>query len=150
MRVEPGGEVEGRNIGEARLRQLEGSFLIELVRDETVRVAVSPSETLRGGDRLVFVGATNAIRELRRMPGLRLASDQVFKIDDAGGQRTLVEVVLSSYSPAVGRTLVQSAFRSHYNAAVIAIARRGARDRQRDVSGKGGSVRVDNGGRRKH
>src|SRR3546814_2893591 len=61
------------------------------------------------------------------MPGLRLASDQVFKIDDAGGQRTLVEVVLSSYSPAVGRTLVQSAFRSHYNAAVIAIARRGER-----------------------
>src|SRR3546814_2816282 len=102
--VEPGGEVEGRNIGEARLRQLEGSFLIELVRDETVRVAVSPSETLRGGDRLVFVGATNAIRELRRMPGLRLASDQVFKIDDAGGQRTLVEVVLSSYSPADRRS----------------------------------------------
>src|SRR3546814_11982037 len=61
------------------------------------------------------------------MPGLRLASDQVFKIDDAGGQRTLVEVVLSSYSPAVGRRLVQSAFRSHYNAAVIAIARRGER-----------------------
>src|SRR3546814_20023581 len=92
MLVEPGGVVEGRNIGEARLRQLEGSFLIELVRDETVRVAVSPSETLRGGDRLVFVGATNAIRELCRMPGLRLASDQVFKIDDAGGQRTLVEI----------------------------------------------------------
>lgn len=127
MLVEPGGDVEGRNIGEARLRQLEGSFLIELVRDETVRVAVSPSETLRGGDRLVFVGATNAIRELRRMSGLRPASDQVFKIDDAGGQRTLVEVVLSSYSPAVGRTLVQSTFRSHYNAAVIAIARHGER-----------------------
>src|SRR3546814_12521791 len=65
--VEPGGGVEGRNIGEARLRQLEGSFLIELVRDETVRVAVSPPETLRGVDRLVFGGATNAIRELRRI-----------------------------------------------------------------------------------
>lgn len=127
MLVEPEGEIAGRTIGQAGLRQLAGSFLIELVREETVRTAVPPSEVLRAGDRLVFVGAAGAVRELRRLPGLRPASDQVFKIDDAGGQRTLVEVVLSSYSPAVGRTMVQSAFRSHYNAAVIAIARGGER-----------------------
>jgi len=127
MLVEAGGAVAGKTIGEAHLRQLAGSFLIELVRDGDVRTAVPPTEVLRADDRLVFVGATNAVRELRRMPGLRPASDQVFKIDDAGGQRTLVEVVLSSYSPAVGRTLVQSGFRSQYNAAVIAVARRGER-----------------------
>lgn len=127
MLVEAGGPVAGHSIGEARLRQLAGSFLVELVRDGELHSAVPPTEVLRGGDRLVFVGATDAVRELRRVPGLRPASDQVFKIDDAGGQRTLVEVVLSSFSPAVGRTLVQSAFRSHYNAAVIAVARRGER-----------------------
>ena len=127
MLVEPAGHVAGLTIGEARLRQLGGSFLIELLRDDSVRTAVPPSEVLCGGDRLVFVGAGDAVRELRRVSGLRPASDQVFKIDDAGGQRTLVEVVLSTFSPAVGRTLVQSAFRSHYNAAVIAIARHGER-----------------------
>jgi len=127
MLVEEGGPVAGHSIGEARLRQLAGSFLVELVRDGELHSAVPPTEVLRGGDRLVFVGATDAVRELRRVPGLRPANDQVFKIDDAGGQRTLVEVVLSSFSPAVGRTLVQSAFRSHYNAAVIAVARRGER-----------------------
>ena len=127
MLVEEGGAVAGLSIGEAHLRQLAGSFLVELVRQGEVRSAVPPTEVLRGGDRLVFVGATDAVRELRRVPGLRPASDQVFKIDDAGGQRTLVEVVLSPFSPAVGRTLVQSAFRSHYNAAVIAVARRGER-----------------------
>ncbi|HET7655686.1 MAG TPA: SLC13 family permease [Luteimonas sp.] len=127
MLVEADGPVAGLSIGQARLRRLTGSFLVELVRGGEVRTAVSPTEVLRGGDRLVFVGATDAVRELRRVPGLRPASDQVFKIDDAGGQRTLVEVVLSPFSPAVGRTLVQSAFRSHYNAAVIAVARRGER-----------------------
>ncbi len=127
MLVEADGPVAGLSIGQARLRQLAGSFLVELVRGGEVRTAVPPTEVLRGGDRLVFVGATDAVRELRRVPGLRPASDQVFKIDDAGGQRTLVEVVLSPFSPAVGRTLVQSAFRSHYNAAVIAVARRGER-----------------------
>jgi di/tricarboxylate transporter len=127
MLVEAGGAIAGKSIGEAHLRQLAGSFLIELVRAGEVRTAVSPAEVLVAGDRLVFVGATDAVRELRRLPGLRPATDQVFKIDDAAGQRTLVEVVLSPFSPAVGRTLVQSGFRSHYNAAVIAVARRGER-----------------------
>lgn len=127
MLVAADGGIAGKSIGDARLRQLAGSFLIELVRDGEVRTAVAPTEVLRAGDRLVFVGASDAVRELRRVPGLRHAADQVFEIDSAGGQRTLVEVVLSQYSPAVGRNLVQSGFRSHYHAAVIAVARRGER-----------------------
>ncbi|MFC7301551.1 SLC13 family permease [Cognatiluteimonas weifangensis] len=127
MLVEAAGPVAGISIGQARLRRLAGSFLVELVRDGDVHVAVAPEVRLQGGDRLVFVGVTDAVRELRRLPGLRPATEQLFKIDDAGGQRTLVEVVLSPYSPAVGKTLVESAFRSRYNAAVIAVARRGER-----------------------
>lgn len=127
MLVEPGGAIANRTIGEARLRNLKGSYLLELVRDGSVHVAVGPEMKLRGDDRLVFVGATDAVRELRRIAGLRPATDQVFKIDGAKGRRTLVEVVLSKFSPAVGRTLVESEFRSHYNAAVIAVARHGQR-----------------------
>ena len=127
MLVEADGAVAGKTIGEARLRQLAGSFLVEVVREGEVHVAVAPGQLLCAGDRLVFIGATDAVRELRRVPGLRPATDQCFKIDDAGGQRTLVEVVLSAYSPAVGKSLVESTFRSRYNAAVIAVARRGTR-----------------------
>src|SRR5690606_38510433 len=127
MMVEADGPVDGKTIGDARLRQLEGSFLVELVRAGELHIAVAPGLQLSGGDRLVFIGATDAVRELRRVPGLRPATDQCFKIDDAGGQRKLVEVVMSAYSPAVGRTLVESTFRSRYNAAVIAVARRGTR-----------------------
>src|SRR3546814_20139374 len=81
---------------------------------------------LKGGDRLVCIGGTNAVAELRAIPGLRPATDQLFKLS-GNGERKLVEVVLSSFSPAVGRTLVQCAFRSRYNAAVLAISRRGQR-----------------------
>lgn len=135
MLVEAAGPMVGRTIGEARLRRLTGSYLVELVRDRQVHGAVAPDEMLRGGDRLVFVGVTDSIRELRRLPGLRPATGQLFKIDDAGGQRTLVEVVLSPYSPAIGKTLVDSSFRTRYNAAVIAVARRGER-----LHGKPGDV----------
>jgi di/tricarboxylate transporter len=127
MLVEESGKMAGMTIGQAGLRGLAGSYLVELLRNGELHAAVSPDEVLRGGDRLVFVGATDAVRELRRLSGLRPATEQLFKIDDAGGRRTLVEVVLSPYSPAIGKTLVEAAFRSRYNAAVIAVARHGTR-----------------------
>jgi len=132
MLVEPGGALCGRTIGQAGLRRLAGSYLVELAREAAVLVAVGPAQELRGGDRLVFVGVADAVGELRRVDGMRPATDQLFKID-AGqdGKRTLVELVLSPYSPAVGKTLVDSAFRSRYNAAVIAVGRRGQRLQQK-------------------
>ena len=135
MLVEPEGPIAGKTIHHAGLRHLAGSYLLELVRDERVHAAVAPDVRLEGGDRLVFVGASDAVRELRDVPGLRPATDQVFKLDGAGGQRTLAEVVLSRFSPAVGRTLVESAFRTRYNAAAVAISRHGQR-----LSGKLGEI----------
>jgi di/tricarboxylate transporter len=139
MLVEVGGMVAGRTVGEARLRGLAGSFLVEVVRDGEVHGAVAPELELLGGDHLVFVGATDAVRELCRVPGLSPATNQRFKIEHSG-QRTLVEVVLSAYSPAVGKTLVESGFRGRYNAAVIAVARRGTR-----LRGKLGEIRLEVG-----
>ena len=155
MLVESGGSIAGRTIGEAGLRRLSGSYLVELVRDGDVHAAVPPGEVLRGGDRLVFVGVTDAVRELRRVAGLRPATEQLFKLDGPGTQRTLVEVVLSPFSPAVGRTLVESAFRSRYNAAVIAVARHGERLHQKpgDVVLQAGDtllVETDAGFARRH
>lgn len=139
MLVEANGMVDGRTVGEARLRGLAGSFLVEVVRDGEVHGAVAPELELLSGDHLVFVGATDAVRELCRVPGLRPATDQRFKIEHSG-QRTLVEVVLSAYSPATGKTLVESSFRRRYNAAVIAVARRGER-----LRGKLGEIRLEIG-----
>lgn len=135
MRVEEDGPMDGRTIEQARLRGLQGSYLVELVRNGEVHAAVAPDEVLRGDDRLVFVGATGSVRELRRLAGLRPAADEWFRIDDAGGRRTLVEVVLSAYFPAIGRTLAESGFRSRYNGVVIAVARAGER-----LHGKPGEV----------
>src|SRR5690606_23308327 len=117
---------DGRTIEGAQLRNLAGSYLVELIRDGALHAAVAPDTRLRGGDRLVFVGITDAVRELRRVEGLRPATDQLFKLD-GDGRRTLVELVLSTSSPAIGQTLVEARFRNRYNAAVIAISRSGQR-----------------------
>lgn len=127
MLVEGGGPMVGKTVGQAGLRRLAGSYLVELIRDGQVFAAVGPEMGMQAEDRLVFVGETDAVRELRRLPGLRPATGQLFKLDGAQGHRTLVEVVLSSFSPAVGKTLVASGFRRHYNAAVIAVSHHGQR-----------------------
>ena len=61
MLVEAGSPLVGRTIEKAGLRQLDGLFLMEIDRDGHVIAAVSPSERLEAGDRLVFVGVIDSV-----------------------------------------------------------------------------------------
>jgi Trk K+ transport system NAD-binding subunit len=58
---------------------------------------------------------------LRKMRGLVPATDQVFKLDAPRGQRTLIEVVVASSCPIVGKTINDGRFRHVYNAIVITV-----------------------------
>ena len=144
MLVDPEGRLVGKTADQAGLRHLSGSFLVELSRERELLAAVDPDTVLRAGDRLVFVGVTDAVRELRRIEGLRPATDQVFKIDGAERRRNLVELVLSRFSPAIGKNLREAQFRNHYNAVVIAVSRHGQRLHQKpgDVVMQAGDTRL--------
>jgi di/tricarboxylate transporter len=136
MVVEAGSPLVGRTIEKAGLRQLDGLFLMEIDRDGHVIAAVSPTERLEAGDRLVFVGVIDSVVELQKVRGLRPATDQVFKLDDPRSERVLVEAVVSATCPLVGRTIREGSFRSTYGAVVIAVARDGERLRKKigDIS----------------
>ncbi|MCH5372910.1 MAG: SLC13 family permease, partial [Planctomycetes bacterium] len=95
----------GRTIEQAGLRHLPGAFLAELIRDEQVLSAVSPQELLHVGDRLIFVGNIDSMRELRHQQGLEPVPDQLFKLDAPSHQRCLVEAVVSDTCPLVGKTI---------------------------------------------
>jgi di/tricarboxylate transporter len=131
MVVEPGSSLVGRTIEAAGLRHLDGLFLMEIDRAGHVIAAVSPTERLEAGDRLVFVGVIDSVVELQKVRGLRPATDQVFKLDDPRSERQLVEAVVSSTCPLVGRTIREGQFRSTYGAVVIAVARDGERLRMK-------------------
>jgi len=131
MVVEPGSVLVGRTIEAAGLRHLDGLFLMEIDRGDSVIAAVSPAERLQSGDRLVFVGEIDSVVELQKVRGLRPATDQVFKLDDPRSERRLVEAVVSSTCPLVGRTIREGNFRSTYGAVVIAVARDGERLRMK-------------------
>jgi di/tricarboxylate transporter len=120
-----------QTIEQAGLRHLPGVFLAEIDRDGIVLPAVAPEEKLRAGDRLVFVGVVESVVDLQKMRGLVPATDQVFKLTAPRSTRCLTEAVVSDTCPLVGTTIREGRFRSHYNAAIVAVARNGERLRQK-------------------
>ena len=71
------GPLVGKSVGEAGLRELERLYLVEIERDGSVVTAVPSEERLRGGDRLVFAGDTQAISDLLPLAFRKLAKDKV-------------------------------------------------------------------------
>ena len=127
MEIEPNSPIAGQSIEEAGLRQLPGMYLVEIDRGGRLISAVSPQEVLQGGDHLIFAGDVRSVVDLKNIRGLKLAENQVFKLDSENNSRRLVEVVISSNFPALDKSVRDSRFRNIYNAAIIAVARDGER-----------------------
>jgi di/tricarboxylate transporter len=135
MVVEPGGALVDKTIEAAGLRHLPGLYLAEIDRHGEILPAVGPKERLRANDRLVFVGVVESVVDLRKMRGLRPATDQVFKLATPMTDRSLIEAVVSSRCPLLNKTIREGQFRTRYQAAVLAVARSGQR-----LTGKIGDI----------
>ena len=133
--VEPAGPIVGKTIEQADLRQLPGLFLFAIERDGAEMPAVAPDTVLEPGDELVFTGVVESVVDLLKTKGLAPAEDQAEKVDAPRGDRTVVEAVVSHASPLVGRSVRDAAFRTRFNAAIIAVHRGGQR-----VEGKIGDI----------
>ncbi len=140
MLVKPNCELSGLTIEDAGLRHLPGLFLIEIVRDGDIIPVVSPQTVIQVGDRLVFAGAVDSVVELRRIRGLVVASDQIFKLEGHDHERRLFEAVISAESPVAGLNIREARFRHRYNAVILSIARNGHR-----LKGKIGDIELQAG-----
>ncbi|MCA8989284.1 MAG: SLC13 family permease, partial [Planctomycetaceae bacterium] len=129
MIVDEASPLVGKSIGEAGLRSLPGLYLMEIARDDELIAAVSPERRVMAGDRLIFVGVVESIKDLQKIAGLKPATNQVFKLDSPRSQRCLIEAVVSNTCPAVHQTIRDVHFRTQYNAVVIAVSRNGHRIR---------------------
>ncbi|WP_107851134.1 SLC13 family permease [Oceanimonas marisflavi] len=118
FRLCAGAPMAGKTVVGAGLRQLESLFLVELVRNGSLISPVKPTEILQAEDRLVFSGNMAEVHKLLALPGLELAHSPSGLL-----QRNLVEVVLSPSSSLVNRTIRDAAFRSQFDAAVVAVRR---------------------------
>lgn len=129
--VAANGPLVGKSIQQAGLRNLQRIFLAEIEREGTIIGAVGPQETLRGGDRLVFVGETDAIVDVLRINGLVPAVGSQPSLERNFPERRLIEAVVAPQCEAIGRDIRAARFRDRYGAVVLAVARNGEHIRGR-------------------
>lgn len=109
----------GRSIEQNQLRNLEGLFLLEIAREGRLISPVGPSEILHAGDVLIFTGEVHKISTLQRFAGLQFFGHQA----SALLRSNLVEVVVTSESELVNKTLRSVDFRTMFDAGVVGIRR---------------------------
>lgn len=140
MLIPANSPLAGKTVEGAGLRALPGAFLVEIERGGYVFAAPGPEQRLDAGDRLVFTGVVESIKDLQTIRGLEPATNQIYKLDEPRANRRLVEAVVSNTSPLVGRTIKGARFRTRYQSVVIAVARGGER-----VRGKVGEIEIQAG-----
>ncbi|MGA1709538.1 MAG: SLC13 family permease [Phycisphaerales bacterium] len=136
MVVPAGSPLHGLSIEEAALRQLPEVFVAEIERSGEL-IRVTPETRLLAGDRLVFVGAVAAIRDLQQLRGLSEIDAQSQKINSPRHRRQMFEAVVPTNAPITGKTIRESRFRHLFDAAVLAVARQGQR-----VPGRLGDIKL--------
>ena len=135
IKVELESPLIGKSIKDDNLRHLSHLFLAEIIREEELIAPVSPDEVIEAGDVLVFVGEVTNINELKQFDGI-----SIFETPLTHPIHQLQEVMVVPYSNLIGRTVRDISFRSKFNAAVVAVRRRGHR-----LTGKIGSIKIEAG-----
>ncbi len=136
MRVADDCQFVGMHVEEAGLRHLHGLYLHEIVRGGEIIAPVQPDHIIQAGDVLSFSGIVSTIVDLEKLPGLVPVADPGYEHQlSLQREHMLTEAVVSSSSPIIGKSIIQSNFRALYNAAVVAVHRGGAR-----VPGRVGDV----------
>lgn len=118
----------GQTVSEARLDNVPGGRLIEIVRfDEEVISPVPADEFILGGDHLVYSGEIDEILNLRRTHGLVNAHHHVFSTSEVDKNRKLRTAVVRYHSSLVGKSIGETDFEEKYNMILVAVSRQGER-----------------------
>lgn len=138
MKVEPTFPYVRKSVQEAGLRDLQGMFLIEIIRRDERISPVSSNTVVQAGDRLIFTGVLEKMADLQRTAGLTLKTGTELTLDDLqNGSNQLVEAVVSHQSSLQAKTIKQAQFRSSYDAGVVAVHRNNER-----IQSKIGDIRL--------
>ena len=137
-RIKGNSPLIGKTIAEAGLRNLEGLFLFEILR-ENIRITAVPNDTiLLEEDILLFTGNTQAIADfVKSREGIEIPSVGMFSRKK---NTEVLEIVISHNSALNGKTLKEVNFRAKFDATAIAVHRNGE-----TIVGKIGSVELKPG-----
>lgn len=122
-RIKKGSKRIGKTIKEAGLRNLDGLYLFEIIRDDIRITAVPEDAILYEEDILLFTGTTKAIAELvKSTEGLQIPSVGMYSRKK---NTEVIEAVVSHNSSLIGKSLKEVNFRGKFDATAIAVHRNG-------------------------
>lgn len=126
LRVMPDSSLIGTSVGEAKLGEEFGVYVLELLRGEE-KVWSPRSQTLEEGDILIARGDWSKLDELKNETGLEINSEFQLKQRtlEEGTQQVLTEVMIAPRSRVIGSTLAMLDRRWQHSATVLAVHRRG-------------------------
>lgn len=137
-RIKSGSGLIGKNVETANLRQLKDFFLVEIIRNEETISPVKPKDIIREDDILIFAGDIKNIAELvDDQKEINFPKIQSIKNNKS---RHLIETILMPNSDLIGNSVKQCDLRGKFDAAVVAIHRRGEQ-----IKGKLGNVILKQG-----
>ena len=147
-KVKTGSSIIGKSVITANLRNLTGIYLFEIVRGDKLITPVHPEEILQEDDSLFFAGETQNIMELLEKEG-ELSLPQPNSNTTSHKGLNLIETVIPINSALIGKTLKQIEFRENYDAAVVAIHRKGEKLRGKigEIEMKAGDLLLISAGR---
>ncbi|TYB30574.1 MAG: SLC13 family permease [Candidatus Mcinerneyibacterium aminivorans] len=128
MYVKEGSEIAGKTIEEAELRNLQGVYLLGIIREDEAITPVNTSNMILEKDTLIFGGEIDRIDDLLEIEGLEIRPES-HKYFDAvkRGEASFHEAVISLNSPLIDKTPKEVGFRQKYNAVILAVSRQGER-----------------------
>jgi di/tricarboxylate transporter len=135
VKVGQGSGYHNKTIEQAKLRNLKGLFLVEIIRETTSITPVSPQTIVKENDLLVFAGNTSTIADM--VQGNNMLQPAHLGMFDKRAKTELIEIVIAPNSGLISKTVKESNFRSRFDAAILAIHRNGEK-----IRGKIGEVKL--------
>jgi di/tricarboxylate transporter len=112
-----------KTLVESRLGSALGWNVISIVRNNQMRSAPGPNETLLAGDQLTIEGRIEDLNELKNWQQLVVEEGGIDIEEPYSEDIKIGEVMLGGNSPFIGKTLNSIGFRSRFEANVLAIRR---------------------------
>lgn len=127
----------GETVEDARLQNVDGGSLVEIVRFDSEIISPVPNdEFLLGNDHLVYSGDINSILQLRNTHGLVNANHIVFNTKDVKERKRKLQMATIDFaSPLIGKCMRDISFEDRHGVVLVAVARGGERIKEipRDI-----------------
>ena len=138
VKVGTGSEYHGKSIEDAKLRNLKGLFLVEIIRKDLIISPVTPQTVMLENDLLIFAGHTHTIADMiENNSNIQPSQLGIFA---KRNKTEVMEVFITPNSSLDSKTVKECKFRSRFDAAILAIHRNGEK-----ISGKIGDLEMKPG-----